>query len=515
MATEFAQALASVAVGEHQAFAGALEADPRLYRRIYDTYLADLSAADPRDPLGWRQSDDIASWAWSAAFVSWCVLKAGATNGEFGLSIRHAAYIKKAVADATDGAFRARRIEDYAPDVGDIICANRGGGRVTYDEIRRRESFIAHGAIVVEIFELDGKRYAVTIGANERDSLRRTDVELTRHGTVRQRRDDPYICVIQTAKADTCFPRAVVRAEVAPRRAPAADPASAGRADPTGLPRSLRGHGTFVHDAAATIEAYGSAEKVARTMKRAEMGHAWIRIHGRRSLSPAQKRATEQLLDAFARHEIAVAGWCWCQGEDAPAEARAAVRELDRYGVRDFVADIEPGINDSIWTVADVAAFCETLKDRMRGAFAISSFGLIDWHQPHLMRAAAPYVDAFAPQIRWFNFPNRLMAEQFRRPDGGRYGLDSPSDYARLCLDRWRLLTVADPKPLILTGQACWDDAAFAQSEAERKLSEFLAAWRPSDGVVGLNWWRFSGGSVMSADMIDAIAGARLGSGFQ
>lgn len=511
MATEYAYALASVAVGEHQAFAGALEADPRLYRRIYETYLPDLSAADPRDPLGWRQSDDIASWAWSAAFVSWCALKAGATIGEFDLSIRHAAYIKKAVADASDGAFRAQRIEDYAPDIGDIICANRGGGRVTYDEIGRRESFFAHGAIVVELFELDGKRYAVTIGAYERDSLRRTDVELTRHGTVRQRRDDPYICVIQTAKADTGFPRAVVRSDAKASRSSA----GAERAGPTELPDSLRGHGTFVHDAVATIEAYGSAERVARTMKRAEMGHAWIRIHGRRSLSPAQKRATEQLLDACARHDIAVAGWCWCQGEDAAAEARTAVKELDRFGVRDFVANIEAGCDDSVWTVTDIAAFCETLKERLSGSFAISSFGLIDWHQPHLMRAAASYVDAFAPQIRWFSFPNRLMAEQFRRPDGGRYALDSPSDYARLCLDRWRLLTAGDPKPLILTGQAHWNEGAFTQGEAERKLRDFLSAWRPSGEVAGLNWWRLSGGAVMSDEMLDAIADARLGSAFQ
>lgn len=502
MATDFAHVLASVAVGEHQDFAGVHETDPRLKKRIYDTYLAELKLADPNDPLGWKQSSNITKWAWSATFTSWCALKAGATVKEFDFSIRHAVFIQKAILNADDGSgvFRAYRITDRAPDIGDVICNNRAGGAVTYDQARDRDDYNSHSAIVVEFTEHDNKRYAVTIGGNESDSVRRTEVELTKQGFVKQRSADSYICVIATLKGlpGDAAGTAAIAAALAPQ--------------PTGqLSPALRGHGTFVYDAAATINDYGSADNVAKAMLRAEMQHAWLRVHGRQPLGAAQKQATGRLVDALKAHNVAVAGWGWCQGDDPKVDARSALKEVAAYGLTDYVADIEPGHNNSLWTIAEIEQFCGLVRADLPGSFAVSSFALVDWHEPHLMRATLPFVDALAPQVYWFNFPNKTMVQQFKRPDGSDYRRDHPGEYAGLCLDRWARLAISDPKPLILTGQAYWGEGSFSQSDAEAKLDAFLAGWGGFAKIAGLNWWHFGGGTGMSHAMLESIVEAHLG----
>lgn len=518
-ASAFAQRLASVALGEHDSFPNVPETDPRLRDRIYNTYLKQLKAADPNDPLGWNQDPDITKWPWSAAFVSWCALAAGAKRTEFDFSVRHAMYVKQMIANADSGSgvFRAKPITVRAPAIGDLITANRGGGTVTYDQARNLESYNSHTAIVVELIQRLGKKYAVTVGGNERDAIRKTEVELTPAGLVKQRSGDAYICVVENLKQDVpvaAGPRIAAGPIMAarPTRAGAAAPTRARAAAP--LAKSFQGHGAFIYEASATVDDYGSVENTAAAMTRAGMTHAWVRVHGRKPFNAAEKRATQALIDGLKAAGIAVAGWGWCQGEDPRAEAGAALRELGAYGLADYVADIEPGHNNSVWTVAEVELFCKTLRQKLKGSFAISSFALIDWHQPSLMTAAAPYVDAFAPQVYWFDFPNKTMVGLFKRPDGSAYAEADPGAYADLCLDRWRLVSGQTTRPLVMTGQAYWGESGFTQREAEDKLRTFLKYWNGYGSIAGLNWWHFGGANGMSHAMLEAITDAKLGSKF-
>ncbi len=515
-ASAFAQRLASVALGEHNSFQNVLETDPRLRSRIYDTYLKQLKAADPNDPIGWNMPSDITAWPWSAAFVSWCALAAGATRTEFDFSVRHAMYIKRMIANADSGSgvFRAKPITARAPAIGDLIAANRGGA-VTYDQARTLESYNSHTAIVVELIQRLGKKYAVTVGGNERDAIRKTEVELTPAGLVKQRSSDSYICVVENLKQDVpvaARSRTASRPRIAAGPMMAAAPERATAAAP--LAKSFRGHGTFVYVASATIDDYGSVENTAAAMVRAGMQHAWVRVHGRKPFPAAEKRATQALIDGLRAAGIAVAGWGWCQGDDPRAEAGAALRELATYGLTDYVADIEHGHANSVWTVAEVELFCKTLRKTLKGSFAISSFALIDWHEPYLMTAAAPYVDAFAPQIYWFDYPNKTMVGRFKRPDGTSYTRGDPGSYADLCLDRWRLVSGQTTRPLVLTGQAYWGESGFEQREAEDKLRAFLKTWDGHGGIAGLNWWHFGGRDGMSHAMLEAITNAELGRRF-
>lgn len=505
MATNpYAQRLALVASAEHRDYSGILETDSSLKKRIYDVYLADLDHANPDDELGWDMSSDITSWAWSATFVSWCVLESGAFNADFDFSIRHAKYIKFCIANGDNGSgtFRARKLDDYSPQVGDLICGNRGGGQVTFGQARTLDSYNSHGAIVVELTVQDGVHYAVTIGGNEGDSIRKTMVRLTQQGRVKQRGTDPYICVIQNL---------MDAVHAAPP--PAEAHVDTGGAVPAVsiLPPSMSKHGTFVYDPRDTITKYGSAKNVALAAQGMGMSHAWLRVHGRTPPTAAIISANQALADAFRDEGIAVAGWGWCQGENPVAEAAMAVRETQRIGLVDYIADIEPGHNNSMWTSTDIRKFCDGIKSHLDGGqFCVSAFALLDWHEPHLYAAALPYVDAFAPQIYWFNFPNSKMLAQFRPPAGGSYTKDSAASYADLCLDRWRLMMGSTPKPLILTGQAYWDEGGFSQQDAEAKLQEFLDDWRGYNGISALNWWHMGGGSSMSFAMRESIRAADL-----
>ncbi|MFO1183575.1 MAG: hypothetical protein U1E56_02155 [Bauldia sp.] len=276
------------------------------------------------------------------------------------------------------------------------------------------------------------------------------------------------------------------------------------------LPRSLSGHGTFFYNARATIAEYGSVQNTVDALRRAGMQHAWVRIHGTHPHGPGDGSIVQELVGALEEANIAVAGWGWCQGANAVSDAKMAIRELRRYGLSDYVADIEHGTNNAQWTSDEVKEFCAAVRDQVDGGFAISTYPLIDWHNPELMTAALEFVDAFAPQIYWFNFPNRRMVDQFQKPSGGKYPQNQAGAYVDLCLDRWVTLMGARSRPLVATGQAYWGEGN-TEAEANAKLAEFLNNWNGFQRIAGLNWWHFGGGGAMSHAMFEAIVAADLG----
>ncbi|MBV9109336.1 MAG: DUF2272 domain-containing protein, partial [Gemmatimonadetes bacterium] len=96
--------------------------------------------------------------------------------------------------------FRAQRIEEAAPALGDVIQNNRGGQNITYDFAEKHSAYLSHSAIVVDFDEADGTRFAVTVGGNESDSIRRKRIPLHADGKIVQRQVNPFICVIKNGK---------------------------------------------------------------------------------------------------------------------------------------------------------------------------------------------------------------------------------------------------------------------------------------------------------------------------
>lgn len=278
------------------------------------------------------------------------------------------------------------------------------------------------------------------------------------------------------------------------------------------LPASFTGHGTFIYDVPATVSDYGDLDGVVKAMQDAGMSHAWVRIHGTSAYPSSKKVAIANFIAALQAGGIAVAGWGWNQGISPKAESKLALDELAHFGLADYIADIENGHNNSKWTEAEIADYCQRVRDGVPGGFGITTFPLVDWHDPQLMVAALPFVDMFNPQVYWFGFPNKKMVKQFKRPDGSAYGTDDPVEYAALCIDRWKALMGGTPKKLVVTGQAYWSEGGISRETAEAKLDAFLAGFGWWAEIVGLNWWHFGGGDAMSHHMLAAIEAADLAS---
>ena len=104
--------------------------------------------------------------------------------------------------DTGTGVFFARRIDAYHPKVGDLIHNTRTAAVTTYDQAKARiVGYPSHSAIVVGFGDgVDGP-YAWTIGGNESDTVNNKHIILTQDGLVRQRDNEPFICVVENRKA--------------------------------------------------------------------------------------------------------------------------------------------------------------------------------------------------------------------------------------------------------------------------------------------------------------------------
>ena len=188
--TAFANRLARIADDLHTRFHMQNEADPALSKQIR-RFWEEIGLAFPG-----------VSTPWSAVFVSSCVKQAGATKAEFTFAAAHARFAFDAIRNETNqtGVFRGMKITDHAPGVGDIIQNNRGGNGFDYAFAKTHKAYLSHSAIVIETGTDTAGRYALTIGGNESDSIRRTVVRLTSQGFIKQRPVNPYICVIANLK---------------------------------------------------------------------------------------------------------------------------------------------------------------------------------------------------------------------------------------------------------------------------------------------------------------------------
>lgn len=119
-----------------------------------------------RDGTGFNITGKDTDWAWSAAFISWVMRKAGAEH-QFIYSIRHSDYITKSIKNRKskniNAALIGYRLSEYSPDIGDLVCYARQDN-VSYNTIGKYKS---HCDIVVD----KQKGEIHVIGGNVMDSV--------------------------------------------------------------------------------------------------------------------------------------------------------------------------------------------------------------------------------------------------------------------------------------------------------------------------------------------------------
>ncbi|MCI0537238.1 MAG: DUF2272 domain-containing protein [Verrucomicrobiales bacterium] len=156
------------------------EADPRIRRALQDYWKtgvgASFSDTQLADPAFHAKNP------WSAAFISW-VMRTAAAGKAFKYNSYHSTYTRAAIDNrlaTNDNPFKAYRITELAPRVGDLICRSRAGSGATYDNLR--PGMKTHCDIVTEV--RPGK--LVTVGGNVSNSVGQTLVQTDANGRIMQ-----------------------------------------------------------------------------------------------------------------------------------------------------------------------------------------------------------------------------------------------------------------------------------------------------------------------------------------
>jgi hypothetical protein len=182
--TSFKAELVRVAWHEHETLGALRRGDRALEERI-EFYCCNvgISATAPAH--------------YSAVFISWCMRTAGASETDFPATAGHWQYASRALKSA--GLFRARRVESYAPQLGDVIHVNRDDGKVDYDRVRNGpHPYAAESGIVVETRQ--GEALIVMGNQEPAGNVGTEKLALDDSGLLVQRTKNPFICVIEVLK---------------------------------------------------------------------------------------------------------------------------------------------------------------------------------------------------------------------------------------------------------------------------------------------------------------------------
>lgn len=93
--------------------------------------------------------------AWSATFISYVMRKAGVSTRDFRRTQRHSEYIHDAMQNRVNNTvwatFVGRRLEEYRPKEGDLICNSRSGVHMTFERAITHDKYESHCDIVVYV----------------------------------------------------------------------------------------------------------------------------------------------------------------------------------------------------------------------------------------------------------------------------------------------------------------------------------------------------------------------------
>ena len=136
---------------------------------------------------------------WSAAFISWVMQAAGVPEGQFPPAAAHGVYLAGIISESGNPGrfFVPRRVAEYSPSPGDLICASRGPSRsATFDEYPSLEALKGASAHCDLVVSKVGQTLEV-IGGNVRNSVSRSTLELDGEGRLRAVPRRPWFLILQ------------------------------------------------------------------------------------------------------------------------------------------------------------------------------------------------------------------------------------------------------------------------------------------------------------------------------
>lgn len=136
---------------------------------------------------------------WSAAFLSWVMQGAGVPQDQFPPAPAHWVYLASLIeqSDYPGRFFVPRRVADYSPNPGDLVCASRGPSRPLtidgYTSASGVQSSNTHCDLVV------GKtdQTLEVIGGNVRNSVSKSTLELDGEGRLQSVPRRPWFLILE------------------------------------------------------------------------------------------------------------------------------------------------------------------------------------------------------------------------------------------------------------------------------------------------------------------------------
>ncbi|MGE5155381.1 MAG: DUF2272 domain-containing protein [Bdellovibrio bacteriovorus] len=136
---------------------------------------------------------------WSAAFMSWVMQGAGVPESQFPRAPAHWIYLASLIDQAPYPGrwFVPRRVADYSPNPGDLVCASRGGSRplmtAGYTTTGGVDGIKAHCDLVVA----KNSQTLEVIGGNVRNSVSRSTLELDSQGRLQAVPRRPWFLILE------------------------------------------------------------------------------------------------------------------------------------------------------------------------------------------------------------------------------------------------------------------------------------------------------------------------------
>jgi hypothetical protein len=136
---------------------------------------------------------------WSAAFISWVMHDVGVPKSQFQPAIAHWVYLSQTIDEAglPGRWFVPRRVSDYSPQPGDLICSSRGPRRPRmingYTDARLLRNTNTHCDLVAAT---KGSQVEA-IGGNVRNSVSKISAELDGRGRLRSTPRRPWFIILE------------------------------------------------------------------------------------------------------------------------------------------------------------------------------------------------------------------------------------------------------------------------------------------------------------------------------
>jgi hypothetical protein len=136
---------------------------------------------------------------WSAAFISWVMQRANVPQSQFRPASAHWVYLSQAIDEAAFPGrwFVPKRVADYSPQPGDLICSSRGPRRPGMIGGYTSSSMLKGTNTHCDLVIANTGRQVEAIGGNVRNSVSKVSVELDSAGRLRSVPRRPWFIVLQ------------------------------------------------------------------------------------------------------------------------------------------------------------------------------------------------------------------------------------------------------------------------------------------------------------------------------